>query len=288
MFPFRRLLVALSGRDTDRNLLRYAAMLHRMSGEARKPLSARDRRGRLPDRAPETCVPRRLPAAGRPLRKSWPVTFWIPFCGRQFAELGPDSARPLLRAAPSLTGASHQHEGSELGMDNTRSGAGLNHAHTGPHRFLPHLRRHALRRNRTRRSRRPRGVPGAERWNSISPSSPSTKWTRSWPTIAITPSDSSSRPSICTVSGSNLSSSIPPMSPRSILRIAMEQSCDLIVMATRGRSPSAAVLLGSETEHCLMATPIPLLAVKHFGARLSLLQALRDQRFRKRGEERFT
>jgi nucleotide-binding universal stress UspA family protein len=29
MFPFRRLLVALSGRDTDCGLLRYAAMLHR-------------------------------------------------------------------------------------------------------------------------------------------------------------------------------------------------------------------------------------------------------------------
>jgi nucleotide-binding universal stress UspA family protein len=74
---------------------------------------------------------------------------------------------------------------------------------------------------------------------------------------------------------------------QTIVRTAVEQSCDLIVMATRGRSPSAAVLLGSETEHCLMATPVPLLAVKHFGAHLSLLKALRDQRLRKRGE-RFT
>jgi nucleotide-binding universal stress UspA family protein len=79
-----------------------------------------------------------------------------------------------------------------------------------------------------------------------------------------------------------------PNVAQTIVRTAVEQACDLIVMGTRGRSPSAAVLLGSETEHCLMDTPVPLLAVKHFGARLSLLQALRDQRLRKRGDERFT
>ena len=79
-----------------------------------------------------------------------------------------------------------------------------------------------------------------------------------------------------------------PNVAQTIIRIAVEQACDLIVMGTRGRSPSAAVLLGSETEHCLMATPVPLLAVKHFGAHLSLLQALRDDRVRKRGDERFT
>ena len=75
---------------------------------------------------------------------------------------------------------------------------------------------------------------------------------------------------------------------QTIIRTAVEQSSDLIVMGTRGRSSSAAVLLGSETEQCMMTTPIPLLAVKHFGARLSLLQALRDERFRKRGDDRFT
>jgi nucleotide-binding universal stress UspA family protein len=74
----------------------------------------------------------------------------------------------------------------------------------------------------------------------------------------------------------------------SILRAAREHGCDLIVMGTRGRSRSAAVLLGSETEHCMMNTGIPLLAVKHFGARLSLMGALRDDRVRKRGGERFT
>lgn len=73
-----------------------------------------------------------------------------------------------------------------------------------------------------------------------------------------------------------------------IVRIAVEQECDLIVMGTRGRSPSAAVLLGSETEQCIMTTATPLLAVKRFGARLSLLGALRDERLRRRGEDRFT
>jgi nucleotide-binding universal stress UspA family protein len=73
-----------------------------------------------------------------------------------------------------------------------------------------------------------------------------------------------------------------------IVRAAAEHACDLIVMGTRGRSPSAAVLLGSETEQCIMATGIPILAVKHFGARLSLLGALRDERMRRRGDGRFT
>ncbi|MCU1232343.1 MAG: sulfate transporter [Candidatus Solibacter sp.] len=79
-----------------------------------------------------------------------------------------------------------------------------------------------------------------------------------------------------------------PNVAQTIVRTAVEEACDLIVMGTRGRSPSAAVLLGSETEHCLMTTPVPLLAVKHFGSRLSLLQALRDERLRKRGDEHFT
>jgi len=76
--------------------------------------------------------------------------------------------------------------------------------------------------------------------------------------------------------------------PETIVHTAGEHGCDLIVMGTRGRSPSAAVLLGSETEQCLMTSPVPVLAVKHFGTRLSLLQALWDERLRKRGDERFT
>jgi nucleotide-binding universal stress UspA family protein len=65
---------------------------------------------------------------------------------------------------------------------------------------------------------------------------------------------------------------------RAVLRTAEDQRSDLIVMGTRGRSRSAAVLLGSETEQVLMATPVPLLAVKNFGARRRLLQVLRDER----------
>jgi nucleotide-binding universal stress UspA family protein len=79
-----------------------------------------------------------------------------------------------------------------------------------------------------------------------------------------------------------------PNVAQTIIRVAAEQGTDLIVMGTRGRSPSAAVLLGSETEQCMMTTTVPLLAIKHFGARLSLMQALRDERLRKRGDDRFT
>jgi nucleotide-binding universal stress UspA family protein len=72
--------------------------------------------------------------------------------------------------------------------------------------------------------------------------------------------------------------------PHVILRAAKKQQADLIVMATRGRSRSAAILLGSTTEDTIIDTPVPLLVVKHFGARLGVLQALLDRRFlRKEG-----
>ncbi len=70
---------------------------------------------------------------------------------------------------------------------------------------------------------------------------------------------------------------------RVIGRVAERQGADLIVMATCGRSRSAAILLGSVTEEMISKTHVPLLAVKHFGARLSVLQALLDRRFRQRG-----
>ena len=73
-----------------------------------------------------------------------------------------------------------------------------------------------------------------------------------------------------------------------LLRIADEQGCDLIVMGTRGRSRSAAVLLGSETEHAIRETRIPILAVKHFGSRLRFLQALLDRGKRRARGGRFT
>ncbi len=61
----------------------------------------------------------------------------------------------------------------------------------------------------------------------------------------------------------------------------------LIVMGTRGRSRSAAVLLGSETEHALQMTTRPLLAVKHHGASLGLRQALLDAKIWHRDTSRF-
>jgi hypothetical protein len=64
--------------------------------------------------------------------------------------------------------------------------------------------------------------------------------------------------------------------------VAEREDADLIVMGTRGRSRSAAILLGSVTEETIRQTRIPLLAAKHFGARLGVLQALLDRRFLKR------
>jgi nucleotide-binding universal stress UspA family protein len=64
-----------------------------------------------------------------------------------------------------------------------------------------------------------------------------------------------------------------------IARVAQREGADLIVAATRGRSRSAAILLGSVTEEMIMTMQVPLLAVKHFGARMSVLQALLDRRF---------
>jgi nucleotide-binding universal stress UspA family protein len=65
--------------------------------------------------------------------------------------------------------------------------------------------------------------------------------------------------------------------------VAEEIGADLIVMGTRGRSRSAAVLLGSETDHMIRHSAAPVLAVKHFGARMRLVQALLDRRFAERG-----
>lgn len=72
-----------------------------------------------------------------------------------------------------------------------------------------------------------------------------------------------------------------------ILRVAEEHAVDMIVMSTRGRSRAAAVLLGSETDHMMMVSPVPMLAVKRHGARLRLLQALLERRIRGREGPRF-
>jgi len=65
-----------------------------------------------------------------------------------------------------------------------------------------------------------------------------------------------------------------PNVAQAILKVAQAHRVDLLVMSTRGRSCSAAVLLGSVTEDVIVDTHLPLLAVKHFGAKLGLLQAL--------------
>jgi len=74
-----------------------------------------------------------------------------------------------------------------------------------------------------------------------------------------------------------------PNVAHAIGRVAEQQHADLIVMGTRGRSRSAAILLGSVTEEVMMETRVPLLAVKHFGAQMGLLQVLLDRDFRQRG-----
>jgi nucleotide-binding universal stress UspA family protein len=66
---------------------------------------------------------------------------------------------------------------------------------------------------------------------------------------------------------------------QTIGRVAERIAADLVVMGTRGRSRSASILLGSVTEAAIMESELPLLAVKHFGARMGVLEALLDPRF---------
>ena len=47
-----------------------------------------------------------------------------------------------------------------------------------------------------------------------------------------------------------------------IVRIALEQHCDLIVMASHGRRGLSGLLAGSETQEVLAHTEIPVLVVK--------------------------
>jgi len=72
-----------------------------------------------------------------------------------------------------------------------------------------------------------------------------------------------------------------------IERVAESEAVDLIVMGTRGQSPAAAVLLGSESEHVMMETRIPLLVVKQRGARIGLLRMLLDRDFHGQPGPRF-
>jgi nucleotide-binding universal stress UspA family protein len=72
-----------------------------------------------------------------------------------------------------------------------------------------------------------------------------------------------------------------------IHRVAAQRGCDLVVMASRGRSRSAAILLGSVAEEAIVETRVPLLVVKHYGAQLGLLQALLDKGFRDKPGQQF-
>ncbi len=69
--------------------------------------------------------------------------------------------------------------------------------------------------------------------------------------------------------------------------VASENSVDLKVMSTRGRSRSAAILLGSVTEGVIIEARTPVLVIKHFGARLGLLQLLLDRTFRQGRSQHF-
>jgi len=74
---------------------------------------------------------------------------------------------------------------------------------------------------------------------------------------------------------------------QAIHRVAQEESVDLKVMSTRGRSQSSAILLGSVTEGVIIEARTPVLVVKHFGARLGLLQLLLDRTFRRKSSPHF-
>jgi nucleotide-binding universal stress UspA family protein len=62
--------------------------------------------------------------------------------------------------------------------------------------------------------------------------------------------------------------------PQVIYERAAELEADLVVVGTRGRSPSAAVLLGSVGERVVRAAKVPVVAVKRKGATLGLIDAL--------------
>lgn len=64
-----------------------------------------------------------------------------------------------------------------------------------------------------------------------------------------------------------------------ILRVVRRYKADLIVMNTRGRSRAAAILLGSITSGTMAVTTVPLLAVKHYGSRMTALQAVTHPRY---------
>ena len=55
-----------------------------------------------------------------------------------------------------------------------------------------------------------------------------------------------------------------------IARAVEQHNVDLIVMARRGRSRWSSILLGSVAEEMILESRVPILVVKHFGARLGV------------------
>jgi nucleotide-binding universal stress UspA family protein len=70
-----------------------------------------------------------------------------------------------------------------------------------------------------------------------------------------------------------------PNVAHAVEQTAEREGADLIVMGNRGQTRSASILLGSESEHMLMETRLPVLIVKRKGERISLVKALLDREF---------
>ena len=71
-----------------------------------------------------------------------------------------------------------------------------------------------------------------------------------------------------------------------ILREAVHYQADLIVISTRGHSKAASILLGSVASSVISDAKIPVLAIKHYGAQLSLWQTLLSSHILSRTEDK--
>jgi len=78
-----------------------------------------------------------------------------------------------------------------------------------------------------------------------------------------------------------------PNVAHAVERVAAATSADLVVMGSRGQSRSASILLGSESDHMLMESKMPVLIAKRRGERIGLLQALLDRDFHLEDPPRF-
>jgi nucleotide-binding universal stress UspA family protein len=65
--------------------------------------------------------------------------------------------------------------------------------------------------------------------------------------------------------------------PRAIRETAAEAGADLVVMASRGRTPAATLLGPTVAERTVPGCPAPLLVVKHFGAARDFVAVLADR-----------